>query len=59
MKAFADLFSTDYGLLSAVVLVFMLGMGFWFMRFFGRKIAESAAEAEAQARAGARPEDDG
>jgi hypothetical protein len=49
MKAFADLFSTDYGLFSAGVLVFMLGMGVWFMRFFNRKIAESAAQAQAQA----------
>jgi len=41
MKALVDLFSTDYGLLSIAVIVFMLFMGFWFYRFFMGKIAES------------------
>jgi len=41
MKALVDLFSTDYGLFSIGVIVFMLGMAVWFYRFFMGKIAES------------------
>jgi hypothetical protein len=39
-KIFSDLFSTDYGLLSLAVLIFILGMFVWFYRFFSRKMAE-------------------
>ncbi|GAA6143391.1 DUF3149 domain-containing protein [Hydrogenophaga sp. 5NK40-0174] len=42
MKAVIDLFSTDYGLLSLAVLVFIIVMAVWFLRFFSRKIDESA-----------------
>ena len=42
MKALADLFSTDYGLLSLAVLAFIPFMAFWFYRFFSRKMEESA-----------------
>ena len=41
MKAIVDLFSTDYGLMSAGVIAFVIVMGAWFYRFFARKIAES------------------
>ncbi len=41
MKAMMDLFSTDYGLFSLGVIVFMLGMAVWFYRFFARKMDES------------------
>jgi flagellar biogenesis protein FliO len=41
MKAIVDLFSTDYGLLSLGVLLFIIFMAWWFMRFFSRKMAES------------------
>lgn len=41
MKAIVDLFSTDYGLFSIGVLLFLLVMAVWFYRFFMRKIAES------------------
>lgn len=41
MKAIVDLFSTDYGLLSLGVLLFMIFMAWWFFRFFSRKMAES------------------
>jgi heme/copper-type cytochrome/quinol oxidase subunit 2 len=41
MKAIVDLFSTDYGLMSAGVIAFVIVMGVWFYRFFARKIAES------------------
>ena len=34
-------FSTDYGLMSAGVIAFVIVMGVWFYRFFARKIAES------------------
>ncbi len=45
MKIVIDLFSTDYGLMSAAVIVFMLGMAIWFSAFFKRKIAEDAKNA--------------
>lgn len=50
MKALADLFSTDYGLLSVGVIAFTLGMGVFFYRFFSRKMDEDAAAAAAAAR---------
>lgn len=45
MKLLTDLFSTDYGLMSISGIVFMLGMGVFFLRFFKRKIREDAARA--------------
>ncbi len=45
MKLLKDLFSTDYGLMSAAVIVFMLGMVVWFRMFFKRKMEESAKDA--------------
>lgn len=45
MKAIVDLFSTDYGLMSAGVIAFVLAMAVWFWRFFSRKIDESARAA--------------
>jgi len=45
MKALHDLFSTDYGLMSVAGIVFMLGMGVFFVRYFGRKMDEDAKEA--------------
>ena len=38
------LFSSDIGLLSLFVIVFVLGMAIWFSRFFKRKMNESAQE---------------
>lgn len=46
MKLWQDLFTTDYGLMSITGIVFMIGMGIWFVRFFKRKIDESAAAVE-------------
>ena len=40
MKLWLDLFSTDYGLLSLVVILFMLVMCAWFVRFFLGKMDE-------------------
>jgi hypothetical protein len=34
MKLLHDLFFTDYGLMSLIGLVFMLGMGVFFLRLF-------------------------
>ena len=45
MKALSDLFSTDYGLMSVAGIAFMIGMGWWFLAFFKRKIAEDAKAA--------------
>jgi len=46
MKAIADLFSTDYGLLSVGVIVFTIGMGAFFARYFKQHMdADAAAEA--------------
>jgi hypothetical protein len=45
MKALHDLFSTDYGLMSVAGIVFMLGMGVFFVRYFSRKMDEDARAA--------------
>ena len=45
MKLLSDLFSTDYGLMSAAVIAFMLGMAVWFWAFFKRKMAQDARNA--------------
>jgi hypothetical protein len=34
MKALIDLFSTDYGLMSVAVIVFILAMAVYFLRVF-------------------------
>ncbi len=34
------LFSSDYGLFSVFVIVFLLGMSFWFPYFFRKKMRE-------------------
>ena len=46
MHALRDFFSTDYGLLSAFVIAFTLGMGVFFARFITRHMREDAAAAE-------------
>jgi hypothetical protein len=45
MKLITDLFSTDYGLLSAAVIAFTLGMAVFYVRYFLRKVAEDSAKA--------------
>jgi hypothetical protein len=50
MHALKDFFSTDYGLMSAAVIAFMLGMGVFFQRFISRHMKEDAAAAERAAR---------
>lgn len=50
MKFLSDLFGTDYGLMSITGIVFMLGMGVFFLRFFKRKMEEDGAAAAKAAR---------
>jgi hypothetical protein len=38
MKLILDLFGTDYGILSVIVLLFILVMAAWFIRFFVHKM---------------------
>ncbi len=38
MKLLTDLFSTDYGLMSITGIVFMMGMGVFFLRLFMGKM---------------------
>ncbi len=45
MKLLTDLFTTDYGIMSAIGIAFMLGMGVWFRMFFKRKMDEDARSA--------------
>lgn len=45
MKALSDLLSTDYGLMSLVVIAFVIFMSVWFGRFFKRHMDEDAAAA--------------
>ncbi|MFZ4482273.1 MAG: DUF3149 domain-containing protein [Rhodoferax sp.] len=45
MKMLADLFTTDYGLMSLAVIAFTLGMAVWFGAFFKRKMDEDAKNA--------------
>lgn len=45
MKALTDLLSTDYGLMSLLVIAFTIFMSIWFGRFFKRHIEEDAARA--------------
>jgi len=54
MHALQDFLSTDYGLMSAAGLAFMIGMGVFFLRYFLRHIredSEAAACAERQGHA--------
>jgi hypothetical protein len=50
MRAFQDLFSSDVGIMSAAGLVFMLGMGVFFIRYFMQHIKQDAARAAAESR---------
>ena len=38
MKLLTDLFSTDYGLMSILGIVFIMGMGVFFLRLFMGKM---------------------
>jgi uncharacterized membrane-anchored protein len=45
MKLFADLFSTDYGLMSIAAIAVTFGMGVWYVRYFLRRMDEDARSA--------------
>lgn len=49
MHALTDFFSTDYGLLSAAVIAFTIGMGVFYARYITKHMRE---DAEAAARSG-------
>ena len=53
MEAFKILFTTSTGLMSLGVIVFIIGMAWFFARMFSRKMREDAAAAKAAA--GKRP----
>jgi Protein of unknown function (DUF3149) len=55
MHALTDFFTTDYGLLSAAVIAFTLGMGGFYARYFLRHMQQDeAAEKARQAAAASR-----
>lgn len=45
MHALRDFFTTDYGLLSAAVIAFTLGMGVFYARYIARHIREDSERA--------------
>ena len=49
MRLLNDLFSTDVGLMSIGGIIFMLGMGVFFVRFFMKHIKEDGEAAAAAA----------
>ena len=53
MAALKDFFSTDYGLMSAVVIAITLGMGGFYIHYFMKHIREDTEAAERAARSGA------
>lgn len=42
MILFQNLLMTDYGLLSLIVILFTIGMGWWMSRWVSRKMDEDA-----------------
>jgi uncharacterized membrane-anchored protein len=50
MKALQDFVSTDYGLMSLVVIAMTLGMAVFFARYFARHIKLDTEAAERAAR---------
>lgn len=50
MRALTELFTTDVGLMSIGGIVFMLGMGVFFIRYFLKHIRDDAAAAEKAAK---------
>ncbi len=45
MKILVDLFTTDYGMMSALGITFTIGIAVWFVLYFKRKMAEDAKAA--------------
>ena len=55
MKAWSDLLSTDYGLMSLAVILVVVFMSIWFSRFFTRHMNEDAAAAGRAAQSAKQP----
>lgn len=51
MHALRDFFFTDYGLMSAVVIAVMLGMGAFYAHYFAKHIREDGERAAREAAA--------
>ena len=49
MHALRDFFTTDYGLLSAAVIAFTIGMGVFFSRYVARHMREDGERAAREA----------
>lgn len=49
MHALQDFLTTDYGLMSLIGILFMLGMGVFFVRYFLKHMREDEAAAKAAA----------
>jgi len=45
MRVLSDLFTTDVGIMSALGIAFMLGMGVFFVRYFLKHIQEDSERA--------------
>ncbi len=50
MRVFSELLSTDVGLMSMGGIVFMIGMGVFYVRYFLKHMREDEARAAAEAR---------
>ena len=50
MRILSDLFSTDVGLMSIGGIIFMLGMGVFFVRYFMKHMKEDGDAAAAAAK---------
>ncbi|MBK6648561.1 MAG: DUF3149 domain-containing protein [Betaproteobacteria bacterium] len=50
MHALQDLFTTDYGIMSVIGIVFMLGMCVFFVRYFLNQMHADEAREKAQSR---------
>ena len=48
MKLFMDLFNSDVGIMSAVVIAITLGMGAFYARYFRQHMAQDEAAARAR-----------
>jgi len=51
MRALTDFFTTDYGLLSAAVISFTIGMAVFYARYISKHVREDTAAAARAAKA--------
>jgi len=50
VQVFKDLFTSDVGIASAAGIIFMLGMGVFYVRYFLKHIREDSQRAEANSK---------